>query len=124
MQVSPSGCGPTAAIDVLRLLSLPSDPQEVQRLAPARLRQYQAPLLEYLTSRSLAGTTHLDLIDAVTVLSGGQVHATFFATHHLTTGAQLGSWLGQWVEAGAVPVLTMNLFLQVSHPCLKEGARP
>ena len=111
-QLSPSGCGPTAAVDVLNLLGLHTDPGAVQRLAPARLRQYDAPLLPYLESRARAGTTHLDLMRAVEDLSGGLVMGAFFSPHHLTTGAQLAAWLLDWIGAGAVPVLTMNLFLQ------------
>ena len=110
-QLSPSGCGPTAAVDVLHLLGLPSTPLEVQRLAPPRLRQYDAPLMPYLESRAKAGTTHLDLMRAVACLSEGRAKGVFFSPHHLTAGAQLASWLLLWIEAGAVPVLTMNLFL-------------
>ena len=84
----------------------------MQKLAPARLRQYDAPLYTYLESRALAGTTHLDLEQAVSELSGGAVRSAFFAPHPLTGGPRLGAWMCEWIRAGAVPVLTMNLFLQ------------
>lgn len=40
---------------------------------PARQRNYSAPLLSYLRSRAIAGTTHLDLIQGVEKVSGGKV---------------------------------------------------
>ena len=97
---------------MLRLLGVQSDPKDVLRLAPARLRQYDAPLLSYLESRARAGTTHLDIMRAVSDLSEGSVAGAFFSPHHLTEGSHLAAWLSRWIEAGAVPVLTMNLFLQ------------
>lgn len=43
-QLGRSSCGPTAALDVLRLLGIEADPEDVQRQAVARQRDYQAPL--------------------------------------------------------------------------------
>ncbi|GAX81001.1 hypothetical protein CEUSTIGMA_g8436.t1 [Chlamydomonas eustigma] len=111
-QVSPSGCGPTAAIDVLRILGLELGKGEVINLAPARVRNYDAPLVEYLISRAKAGTTHADLIQAVHQLSSGTVSGLLFSPHHLTPPHLIGTYLSKWMAAGAVPVLTMNLFLQ------------
>jgi len=42
----------------------------------------------------------------------GSVKSTFFSVPPLMTGTELSSHLGRWIEAGAVPLLTLNLFLQ------------
>lgn len=47
-------------------------------------------------------------------LSRGEVRGAFFSIHPLTPGPTLGQWLYRWIEAGAVPVLTMNLFLHAN----------
>ena len=61
-QLAQSACGPTAILNVLRLLEYRVRAQNVLESVPARLRDYKAPLLPYLQSRAKAGTTHADLV--------------------------------------------------------------
>jgi hypothetical protein len=42
-------------------------------MLPARQRNYDASLVDYLKSRMLAGTTHVDLMDGVENITRGQV---------------------------------------------------
>ena len=74
-----------------------------------RLRKPDAPLPEYLLSRSVAGTDHLDLIAGCTNLSDGRVLGRFFPMHPWRYGLDLCSWIAEWIRAGAVPVATLNL---------------
>ena len=56
-QLGASACGPTALLDVLRLLlgrghvRSPA-PEQVMSACPSRTRDYQAPLLQYPESRA------------------------------------------------------------------------
>lgn len=86
---------------------------QVLAQVPARLRDYSTPCLEtYLLSRARAGTTHADLINGVEFLSSGKATGRLFSLHPLMTPQELVEQLAGWIAAGAVPLLTMNLFLE------------
>ena len=86
---------------------LPS-PEEADKSVGTRLRKLDAPLTEYLLSRSVAGTTHGDIITGIQKLTGGKVVGSF---HHMhpSPPADLLSWLREWIEIGVVPLATLNL---------------
>ncbi|ROT69872.1 hypothetical protein C7M84_011918 [Penaeus vannamei] len=112
-QIAPSACGATAIINVLLALDYPCTVEEVQASIKTRLRAETAPVVDYLLSRSVAGTTHRDLIDGVTKLSKGTVKAKFF--HMFPKRAvQLSRWLAQWISRGGVPLATLNLQVGVA----------
>ena len=104
-------------INVLQALEYPHDIDDVISTVPTRLRANTAPVAEYLVSRSRAGTTHQDLIDAMRKLTGDQVYARFFhmyptrsfSSDELTDGknndAEVGNiarWLGKWIRKGNI----------------------
>lgn len=55
LQIGASACGATAVVDVLRALGLDVAPEEADRCVQTRLRRNEAPLPDYLLSRSEAG---------------------------------------------------------------------
>ena len=77
-QLAASACGPTAIINVLKALEIFVDAARVLTLVPVRLRHQDAPLMEYLMSRSCAGTTAEELVDGVHRLTDGHVVGRFF----------------------------------------------
>lgn len=82
--------------------------EEVQASIKTRLRAETAPVVDYLLSRSVAGTTHRDLIDGVTKLSKGTVKAKFF--HMFPKRAvQLSRWLAQWISRGELSCSKLRL---------------
>ncbi|KAK7082897.1 hypothetical protein SK128_002156 [Halocaridina rubra] len=112
-QIATSACGATAIINVLLALDYPYTIEEVQESIKTRLRAESAPVVDYLLSRSVAGTTHRDLIDGVTSLSKGSIKAKFF--HMFPKRAvQLSRWLAQWINRGGVPLATLNLQVGVA----------
>ncbi|XP_042239014.1 uncharacterized protein LOC121877357 isoform X2 [Homarus americanus] len=112
-QIATSACGATAIINVLLALDYPNTVEEVQKSIQTRLRAEIAPVVNYLFSRSVAGTSHRDLINGVTQLSQGAIKAKFF--HMFPKRAvQLSRWLAHWISRGGVPLATLNL--QVGVP--------
>ncbi|XP_068239269.1 uncharacterized protein [Palaemon carinicauda] len=112
-QIATSACGATAIINVLLALDYPHTLEEVQKSIKTRLRAESAPVVDYLISRSVAGTTHEDLIEGVTLLSKGSIKAKFF--HMFPKRAvQLSRWLAQWIGRGGVPLATLNLQVGVA----------
>ncbi|XP_064077268.1 LOW QUALITY PROTEIN: uncharacterized protein LOC135194958 [Macrobrachium nipponense] len=112
-QIATSACGATAIINVLLALDYPHTLEEVQNSIKTRLRAELAPVVDYLLSRSVAGTTHKDLIEGVTLLSKGSIKAKFF--HMFPKRAvQLSRWLAQWIGRGGVPLATLNLQVGVA----------
>lgn len=72
---------------------------EVLKSILTRLRRESSPVVDYLFSRSVAGTTHQDLINGVTKLYNGAIKAKFF--HMFPKRAvQLSRWLAQWISKG------------------------
>jgi len=101
-----SSCGATALLNVLLALELDVDLQKAAEAVQTKLRRPDAPLPDYLLSRSLAGCTHADLISAVHT-TVPQVKARFFPFHNRSF--QLAQWLAGWISRGLVPVLTLNV---------------
>ena len=75
---------------------------------PTKLRAENASVSEYLFSRSVAGTTHQDLIDSMEKLTEGQIKGRFFSFYP-ERNVSLLHWLAKWIQLGAVPILTINL---------------
>ena len=108
-QIAPSACGATAVLNVLTALRLPvPSPTAISDVLVTRTRANSGPLTEYLLSRSVAGTTHGDLIDCLYQISNEQVYSRFFHMYPERV-VNLHSWLGFWIEKGAVPIATLNL---------------
>ena len=72
-----------------------------------RLRDLEAPLPQYLLSRSVAGTTHEDLIEGLDKLTHGEVVGHFFHMYP-ERDFDLSSWLKYWLMNGAIPLATLN----------------
>lgn len=72
------------------------------------MRKLEAPLAEYLLSRCVAGATHEDIIAAIQKLTRGKVFGHF---EHMYPSPPLclSQWLGEWIDAGVVPLATLNL---------------
>jgi len=101
-----SSCGATALLNVLLALELDVDLHLAAEAVHTELRRLEAPLPDYLLSRSVAGCTHADLLSAVST-TVPQVRARFFSFHNRTF--QLAQWLAGWISRGLVPVLTLNV---------------
>lgn len=108
-QIGASACGATAVLNVLNALRFPLPTREkIQEVINTRLRANSSPLVDYLLSRSVAGTTHCDLISGIHKLSNGQIYARFFPMYPERV-VNLYKWLAFWIENGAVPIATLNL---------------
>ena len=88
---------------LIRLLFL-----QVAEAVPTRYRSERESVPKYLFSRSVAGTNHRDLIDAVDRLYAGQIYARFFPMFP-PRKLNLSRWLRDWINVGAIPVATLNL---------------
>lgn len=108
LQIGVSACGATAVVDVLQALGITVTPEMVNHSVRTRLRRNEAPLPDYLHSRSMAGATHLQLISGADQASGGRVMGRFFGLYPRRR-VKLVPWLGRWILRGAVPVATMNM---------------
>lgn len=108
-QIGASACGATAVLNVLNALRFPLPTRDkIQEVINTRLRANSSPLVDYLLSRSVAGTTHCDLISGIHKLSNGQIYARFFPMYPERV-VNLYKWLAFWIENGAVPIATLNL---------------
>ncbi|KAJ8350813.1 hypothetical protein SKAU_G00259430 [Synaphobranchus kaupii] len=112
LQIGASACGATAVVDVLQALGITVTPETADFCVRTRLRKNEAPLAEYLISRSEAGATHQQLLDGAEQASDGRVSGRFF-TFHPPRQVKLVPWLCHWIRRGAVPVATMNMQLAV-----------
>lgn len=108
LQIGVSACGATAVVDVLRALGVTVTPNTVNRCVRTCLRRNEAPLPNYLHSRSKAGATHQQLIDGADQASRGRVMGRFFSLYPRRR-VKLVPWLARWILRGAVPVATMNM---------------
>ena len=88
-------------------LDYPYNLEEVTKTVPTKLRAETAPIPQYLFSRSVAGTSHQDLIDSMTLLTKGQIKARFFRFYP-ERQVSLSHWLAHWLNKGAIPVATLN----------------
>ncbi|KAI4469064.1 hypothetical protein MML48_2g00017522 [Holotrichia oblita] len=108
-QIGPSACGATAVINTLNALKFPiSSMENIKACINTRLRANSSPLTQYLLSRSIAGTTHKDLIDCLHKVTDDKVYARFFHMYPERV-VNLRSWLAFWINKGAVPIATLNL---------------
>jgi hypothetical protein len=107
-QVGVSACGATAIVNVLQALDYPYVLEKVKETVPTKLRAESAPIPEYLFSRSVAGTSHQDLIDSMTTLTNGEIYSRFFSFYP-ERQVSLSHWLAHWLGKGVVPVATLNL---------------
>ena len=82
--------------------------EKVTKTVPTKLRAESAPIPEYLFSRSVAGTSHQDLVDSMTTLTNGEVYGRFFSFFP-ERQVSLLHWLAHWLSKGVVPVATLNL---------------
>ncbi|XP_035249521.1 uncharacterized protein LOC118214097 isoform X1 [Anguilla anguilla] len=112
LQIGASACGATAVVDVLQALGVTVAPETADFCVRTRLRKNEAPLPDYLFSRSEAGATHQQLLDGAEQASDGRVVGRFFAFHP-PRQVKLVPWLAYWIRKGAVPVATMNMQLAV-----------
>lgn len=55
LQIGASACGATAVVDVLKAFNVDVAPEAADRYVQTRLRRNEAPLPDYLLSRSEAG---------------------------------------------------------------------
>lgn len=106
-QVGNSTCGATAALNVLKLLGKTAELNAAVEAVNTNLRDLEAPLPQYLLSRSVAGTTHHYLIDGLHKLTDGEVIGRFF---HMYPEREfdLLKWLKFWLHNKAVPLATLN----------------
>ena len=72
-----------------------------------RLRDLDAPLPQYLLSRSVAGTTHEDLIEGLDKLTHGEIVGRFFHMYP-ERDFDFRNWLKYWLMNGAIPLATLN----------------
>lgn len=108
-QISTSACGATAVLNVLQALGYPTPNQKLLlENVKTRLRLNFSPITEYLKSRSVAGSTHKDIIRGLCKLSNGKIYARFFHMHP-ERYISLSKWLSYWIKKGAVPIATLNL---------------
>ncbi|TRY92783.1 hypothetical protein DNTS_024854 [Danionella cerebrum] len=114
VQIGLSACGATAVVDVLQAMGIAVAPETVDRCVQTSLRRNEAPLPDYLHSRSKAGATHQQLISGADQASEGRVIGRFFALHPQRQ-VKLVPWLAHWILRGAVPVATMNMQRAVSR---------
>ncbi|XP_033626419.1 uncharacterized protein LOC117289412 [Asterias rubens] len=107
-QIGASACGATAVINTLKALEVHRDQDHVASTVNTRLRASSAPLPEYLFSRSVAGVSHVDIIEGLDKASDGSVFARFF---HFYPERQVDvqKWLTGWINRGVVPIATLNL---------------
>ena len=106
-QLGASACGPTAVVNLLRIMGYQVKPYFVARRVDFRQRDSLAPLPEYLMSRSVAGSTHKDLIRGIENVTQGEVSSRFFS-FHFPREVCLQHWYIYWMKKGCVPVLTLN----------------
>ena len=106
-QLGAPACGPTAVVNVLRLMVYQVKPYFVTRRVDFRQRDSLAPLPEYLMSRIKAGSTHKDLIGGIENVTQGEVSGRFFSFHP-PREVCLRHWLIYWMKKRCVQVLTLN----------------
>ena len=97
-----------ALLNVVLALDLDVDHHLVAESVNTRLRRPDSDLPDYLLSRSLAGCTHQDLLNAASAPHlRDKLRARFFPLHNRVY--QLSQLLISWISLGLVPVLTLNV---------------
>lgn len=109
VQIGASACGATAVLNLLKALHFPTPTiEKVKEAVHTNLRSNSSPLTDYLLSRSVAGSTHKDLINGLEILTEGKVYSRFFSMYPERV-VNLNLWLYFWMSHGAVPIATLNL---------------
>ena len=110
-QLASSGCGATAAVTVLKVLNEPIPPLEMVLSASVlRYRKNDAPLAQYLASRSVAGCTGEEIVESVRRLSNN-VKGEFVSFSSLPDTVRLVDWVANKIEEECCCVATLNLQL-------------
>ncbi|GLV39821.1 hypothetical protein CBL_08113 [Carabus blaptoides fortunei] len=108
-QIGTSACGATAVLNVLLALGYPAPTNDqLIESVTTRQRANSSPLVQYLKSRSVAGSTHKDIIQGLNKITNGQVYARFFHMYP-ERYINLSQWLSYWIKKGAIPIATLNL---------------
>jgi hypothetical protein len=118
-QLKASGCGATAALTVLIALGHSKIEHEIENdealrkqvieNVVLRVRDYDAPLPQYLVSRSVAGCTGQEIVDGVHICSSSSLCGRFYALKGKTNAGTLSN-LGELMARGDVAaVATFNL---------------
>ena len=106
-QLGISACGATAIANVLLALNYSFNEEELLNAVKTRTRREKSDVADYLLSRSVAGTNHIDLIAGVETLCGDRITGRFFPMHKRKVS--LTGWLASWMSRGCIPVATLNL---------------
>lgn len=77
LQIGASACGATAVVDVLKALTVDVAPEEADRCVKTCLRRNEAPLPDYLLSRSEAGECPKSIIQLQSVIFKGLSKSAF-----------------------------------------------
>ncbi|XP_048406006.1 uncharacterized protein LOC125461362 isoform X1 [Stegostoma tigrinum] len=112
LQIGLSACGATAILNALQALGFDVCSEVVEKCVQTRMRKNDAPLAEYLISRSVAGATHQQLIEGAEKASEGRVIGRFFSFYP-ERNVDLTAWLASWMKKGAIAVATMNMQIAV-----------
>ncbi len=91
----------------MRCENLPSS-EEADIAVGTRERKLEAPLQDYLLSRTEAGATHEDLLRGMKVLTSGNIIGHFFHMNP-TIPPNMFEWMTTWMNMGAVLVASLNL---------------
>ena len=113
LQLGASACGATAVATVIRmLLPAPPSPQAVLAASTCRTRANDAPLPQYLASRSVAGCTLLECIASVERVCEGRLTGTFErGASFPSPDALLERLAGLLREPGTAVIAELNLQL-------------
>jgi hypothetical protein len=123
-QLLPSGCGVTALVNVCTALNA-IDKSDMHLLDTTacilRKRANEAPLPQYLQSRSVAGCTGEDLVQSMELLVASnskmlnrRITGKFWTTHDIETsvyGPSISAFLRGLIQEGCCAVATLNLQL-------------
>ena len=106
-QLGATASGSTAVVIVLRIMGYQVKPYFVARRVAFVQSDSLAALPEYLMFRSVARSTHEDLIRGIENVTQGEVSGRFFSFHPPREGC-LRHWFIYWMKKGCGPVLTLN----------------
>lgn len=107
-QSGASNCGATALLNVLSALDVPvPDVRTADRAVHTNSRKCQVSASEYLSARSVAGTTAEAIVEGCTTVAGDAVESRFFPFHP-PRRVDLHGWLARWLGLGCSAVATLN----------------
>lgn len=106
-----SGCGATAIFTLLEALNIERSEEEVLQHAVLRLRANDAPLAQYLHSRSQAGCSGEEIVSSVQSLLPS-ISGKFYTPQDMSLHRKgLASWVEEQLEQGKQLIATLNLQL-------------